>query len=166
MLSDSERGVVLDVGQGRDKQSAKALLQRIMGQMQGEIQTVTTEMWKAYISCVTELLPHATLIHDRFHLVQYLNKAIDRVRRREVKQHEVLKQSRYELLKNAENRTANQEEIFQAIQKSNLQVSIAWKLREDFKAIFRCGSFAEAKQYLTLWIESVKRLVKCETQHP
>jgi len=101
VLSDSERGVVLDVGQGRDKQSAKALLQRIMGQMQGEIQTVTTEMWKAYISYVTELLPHATLIHDRFHLVQYLNKAIDRVRRREVKQHEVLKQSRYELLKNA-----------------------------------------------------------------
>ena len=42
------------------------------------------------------------------------------------------------------------------VNKMGLQVSIAWKLREDFKAIFRCGSITEAKQYLTLWIESVK----------
>lgn len=37
-----------------------------------------------------------------------------------------------------------------------MQVSIAWRLREDFKAIFRCRSFADAKKYFKLWLESVK----------
>ena len=156
VVSDSDRGVVLDVGQGRDKNSVKALLRGLLGDLKDEIQTITTDMWKAYISCVTELFPNATLIHDRFHLIQYLNKAIDQVRRREVKQHDELKHSRYALLKNKANRTENQEDIFQAIQKLNLQVSIAWRLREEFKAIFRCRTFADAKKYFKLWLESVK----------
>ncbi|MXW15217.1 MAG: transposase [Rhodothermaceae bacterium] len=58
-------------------------------------------------------------------------------------------------MKNEANRTANQEDIFQAIQKLNLQVSIAWRLREDFKAIFRCRSFADAKKYFKRWLKSV-----------
>ena len=156
VVSDSERGVVLDVGPGRDNASARALLQGLLGQIRGEIRTVTTDRWPAYISGVTELLPNATRIHDRFHWVQYLNQAIDPVRRREVKQHDELKNSRYALLKNEEKRTAKQEEVFQAIQRLNLQVSLAWKLREDFKAIFRCGSFTEATQYLKLWLNRVR----------
>ncbi len=111
-------------------------------------------MWKAYISCATELFSHETLIHDRFHLIQYFNKAIDQVRRSEVKQHDELKHSRYALLKNEANRTTNQEDLFQTIQKLNLQVSIAWRRR--FKAIFRCRTFADAKEYFKLWLEGVK----------
>jgi len=45
------------------------------------------------------ILPNASIVHDRFHLVKYLNDAIDKVRRREVKQHHELKNRRYTLLK-------------------------------------------------------------------
>ena len=69
IVSDSERGVVLDEGQGRDKTSVPALLQGLLGDLKDEIQTITTDMWRAYISCVTELFSKATLIHDRLHLV-------------------------------------------------------------------------------------------------
>ena len=44
VVSDSERGMVLDVGQGRDKNSVKALLKGILGDLKGEIQTITTDM--------------------------------------------------------------------------------------------------------------------------
>ncbi len=67
-----------------------------------------------------------------------------------------LKGSRYALLKNEQNRTQKQNEIFQVIQKANLQVSLAWRLREEFKGIFECTSFAEAKNYLELWLASVQ----------
>ncbi len=99
-----------------------------------------------------ELFPKARLIHDRFHLIQYLNKGIDPVRRREVKQHEELKPSRYAILKNEPYRTQTQDEIFNVIQEANLQVSVAWRLREEFKAIFRCDSWSDAKQNLTLTV--------------
>ena len=152
---DSERGVVLDVGKGRDKNGVKARLHGLLGDIRDEIQTITTDMRKAHISCIKELFPNATLIHDRFHLIQYPNNAVDQVRKREVKQHNELKHSRYALVKNEANRAVNQEDIFQAIQKLNLQASIAWRLREDFKAIFRCRSFADVKKYFTLWLKRV-----------
>ena len=60
------------------------------------------------------------------------------------------------LLKNEENRTKKQDEIFKIIQESNLQVSFAWRLSEEFKGIFECSSFAEAKTYFELWLTSVQ----------
>ena len=42
------------------------------------------------------------------------------------------------------------------VKESNLNVSVAWRLREDFKAIFECTSFKEAKAYLNLWLDEVQ----------
>ena len=41
------------------------------------------------------------------------------------------------------------------VKESNLNVSVAWRLREDFKAIFECASLKEAKAYLNLWLDEV-----------
>ena len=41
------------------------------------------------------------------------------------------------------------------VRESNLNVSVAWRLREDFKAIFECSSFTEAKAYFNLWLDEV-----------
>jgi len=45
---------------------------------------------------------------------------------------------------------------FQGNPRSQLEVSVAWQLRENFKAIFTCQSYAEAKENLDLWIKSVE----------
>ncbi len=68
IVSDSARGVVLDIGEGRDKVSTKMLLNRLLAAKKGAVTTITTDMWKAYITTVQELFPKARLIHDRFHL--------------------------------------------------------------------------------------------------
>ncbi len=81
-------------------------------------------MWKAFITAAGVVFPDAALIHDRFHLIQYLNKATNKVPRREVKTHQ-MKGSRYALLNNEGNRTKSQEEIFKVIQEANLEVSVA-----------------------------------------
>ena len=47
-------------------------------------------MWKVYQSSVSEVFPKPKVVHDRFHLMKYLNDTIDKVRRREVKQHDGL----------------------------------------------------------------------------
>ena len=156
IVSDATRGVVIDVGEGRTKKGTIALLDRIFAKIKEEVETVTIDMLKAYIGAAKHAFPKAPLIPDRFHLIQYLNKAINRVRRREVKTHSELKGTRYVLLKNEENRTKKQDEIFKIIQESNLQVSFAWRLSEEFKGIFECSSFAEAKTYFELWLTSVQ----------
>ena len=100
VVSDSDLGVVLDVGQRRTKEDTIDQLESILEQIKDQIETVSIDMWRGFIGAVKQVFPKAILIHDRCHLIQYLNKSINQVRRREVKKHPELKGSRYALLKN------------------------------------------------------------------
>ena len=118
------------------------------------------DMWKAYISTAKEVLPQAEIVHDRFHLVKYLNEAIDKVRRREVKQHEELKDSRYALLKNQINLTEKQRIKFDAITGANYEVSKAWQVRENFKDLFSISQASGFALYSQWASNSLRRKIK------
>ncbi len=137
VLSHPASGCVLDVEEDRTKESCKKLFKKSLTTEQlGKVGAISMDMWKAYMQTAQEILPNASIVHDRFHLVKYLNNAIDKVRRREVKQHQELKNSRYTLLKNPENLTEKQRIHFEAIADANYEVSKAWQVRENFKDLF------------------------------
>lgn len=158
VLSSPLAGCIIDVEEGRDKKATKALLNRVITpENRDAVKTVSMDMWKAYMNIVEEVLPKANIVHDRFHLVKYLNEAIDKVRRREVKKHEELKNSRFALLKNRANLTDKQEIKFQHIQQANYEVSRVWRARENFKDIFGSSSLEEAFPLFIKWGASVLR---------
>jgi transposase len=143
VLSHPGSGCVLDVEQDRTKEACKSLFNRIVTETQLRLVTTISmdirhgaQVWPAYINSAQELLPNAAIPHDRFHLIMYLNKAIDQVRRSEVKHHDELKNTRYALLKNPENLTEKQRIRLESIRGSNYDVSKAWQVRENFKELF------------------------------
>jgi transposase len=138
VLSNPETGFILDVEQDRTTEATKKLLNKTLSKnLQKQIKTISIDMWKAYLKAAKELLPDSEIVHDRFHLVKYLNNAIDKVRRKEVKIHsELLKHSRYVLLKNKDNLSEKQKLKFSSIQQANLKVGKAWIVRENFKSMF------------------------------
>jgi len=137
VLSDPISGVVIDVEDKRTKESVRKLLDKsLTHEQQQNVKTISLDMWKAFMSVAKEKLPRAELVHDRFHLVSYLNKSIDQVRKREVKTNEELRNSRYALLKNQVNLTEKQRLKFEAIKLANYEVSKAWQVRENFKDLF------------------------------
>jgi len=137
ILSHPKSGVVLDVGENRDTQSAERLLEQTFTPKQMEsINTVSMDMWQPYINSVENKLPNAEIVHDKFHLIKYLNEVIDKIRRREVKNNVILKNSRYILLKNPDNLTENQQVKYEMIKFANFEVSQVMQLRENFKSIF------------------------------
>lgn len=139
VVSHPKSGVILDVGEERDTVSTEKLLRKVFTQEQlNAINTVSIDMWKPYINAIENAVPNAEVVHDKFHLIKYLNESIDKIRRREVKDNEVLKGSRYALLKNEVNLTKAQREKYEIIKGSNFQVSQAMYIRENFKAIFEC----------------------------
>ena len=149
VLSSPSGASVIEVEQGRSKESVKKLLDKSLTKEQQEnLRTISMDMWKSYIAVSKELLPNASIVHDRFHLVKYLNKAMDQVRRREVKTNEQLKKSRYALLKNPENLTEKQRVKFEAIRSSNYQVAKVWQIRENFKDLFNTETDYMAGFYL------------------
>lgn len=161
VLSHPGSGCVLDVEEDRTKEACKSLFNRTLTETQlGQVTTISMDMWPAYINSAEELLPNAAITHDRFHLIMYLNKAIDQVRRREVKQHDELKNTRYALLKNPENLTEKQRIKFEAIIGANYEVSKAWQVRENFKDLFSCGKLFAWTLYNKWTADSKRRKIK------
>jgi transposase len=153
VLSDPISGVVINVTENRDYSSCERVLTESMKKEYLEkVKTVTIDMWKPYLNAIRTLLPNTQIIHDKFHLVKYLNDAVDKVRRREVKKHEDLKNTKYIFLKNPENQTEKQRIKFESISKANYEVSRAWQVKENFRDIFGCETITEAFSLIFQWL--------------
>jgi len=157
VLSNPETGNIIDVSEGRTKKACSELLNSSLNDKQKEeVEQVSVDMWEAFINTVKNVLPKSKIVHDRFHLIQYLNKAVDSVRRREVKTHIELKNSRYALLKNQCNLTIKQHFKFEEVLSLNTKVSLAWRLKECFKDLFNCTDYWEAHSKFTDWVSFCK----------
>jgi transposase len=133
-LSDEQSGVVLEVVDGRTEDSVDELCQVALTEEQrNQVRTVCTDMWQPYIKGANTYFPNALHCHDNFHLVGYLNKAVDKCRRREVKHNDELKKTKYMFLKDKMNLTDEQHFKFESIRKANYEVSRAWLVKENFR---------------------------------
>ena len=136
ILSDEATGVVIDVVGGRTKESVDKLCKDALSEDQrAEVKTVCTDMWDAFIYGAETYFPNALHCYDNFHLVRYLNMAVDKVRRREVRTQEELKRTKYLFLKDKLNFTEKQRIKFEAISTGNYLVSRAWQIKENFRDI-------------------------------
>lgn len=152
ILSDPDKGIIIDIAEGRTKKACTDLLYKNLSLVQiAEVDTVSLDMWMAFNTSVDEILPKSKKVHDRFHLIKYLNEAVDNVRRREVKTNEALKNSRYSLLKNISNFTEKQYFKFDEILRLNTTVSHAWRLKECFRNLSGCVDYREAFKRFSHW---------------
>ena len=152
ILSDEQTGIVIDVVEGRSDDSVDELCQTALtAEQRNEVKTVCTDMWKPYIKGVNTYSPNALHCHDNFHIIRYLNKAVDKCRRREVKQHQALKQTKYLFLKDKMNFTDQQHFKFESIKNANYQVSRVWQIKENFRDILFMQPAAEAITLYRMW---------------
>lgn len=161
VLSEPRSGCVLDVEEDRTKKACTALLDKTLTEaQQRKVRTVSVDMWKAFINTVKQAMPQADIVHDRFHLVKYLNDALDKVRRREVKTHALLRNSRYALLKNPQNLTEKQRITFEQIKAANHEVAQAWQVRENFKCLFSSNPHEAFGLYMKWAADATHRNMK------
>jgi transposase len=139
--------------EGRAEKDVKALLHCTTGQeKQPQIERGNIDMWKPYINVIKEAAPQATIVHDRFHIVKKLSEAIDKTRRKEVKNEPMLKNNRYTILKNEHNRTKKQQAVFEQLNNANLKTAQAWHIRENFKALFEIRDRTVSGNLLYDWM--------------
>jgi len=175
VISHPKSGVIMEVGEGRDTVSTEKLLEKTFTKKQLEnINTVSMDMWKPYMQSIERKTPNAEIVHDKFHLIKYLNEAIDKVCRRDVHENDVFKNSRYILLKNEQNLTAKQQVKYQMIKDSNFEVTKTMNIRENFKSIFDyCYNERGAIEILEKWaqdsylkcIKEMNKVVKTFINH-
>ncbi|MBP1637999.1 MAG: Transposase [Bacteroidetes bacterium] len=99
--------------------------------------------------------PNSRLVHDKFHVVKYLTNAIDLTRREEVKIEPIFKKTRFIFLKRLDTMTDNQRITFELENISNTKTASAWRMRENFIAMYECQTSEQALHYFNAWYKSV-----------
>ena len=161
-LVDIKQGAVLEVVEDRTEKSCKTLIDKALNEnQQSNVKAVCMDMWKAFFNAFSEKLPNASIVHDHFHISQYLNKAVDQIRKKENREFNTtssnpLKKSKFLWLSNPENLSEEATIKLKSLNELNLKVSKAWMLKENFKPFWQYRSKVWAKKYFNVWYENVE----------
>jgi len=154
ILMDSDKEYIVDMLEGRKEKSLKALFAMVTdNDTQPQLDRVNIDMWKPYMNVIKEIAPQASIVHDKFHVIKKLTEAIDATRKKEISESDLLKNQKYNLLKNAENRTEKQKVQFTLIDQANLKTAQAWHIRENFKLIWDFSNFKNSLSLLQAWMK-------------
>lgn len=149
---------------GKDR-TAKTLL-RFFYRFKGctdQIKFVCSDLWKPYLKVIKRKLKHCVHILDRFHVAQYLGKAVDETRREEASQlkrdgfEPILEKTRWCLLKGKKKQKASQLAKLKDLLRYNLKTVRCYLLKEAFQQIWTYKSRWGAKRFLKVWLERAMR---------
>ena len=179
ILTDVSGSRVLNIVRGRTQEAAQELLETTLNQEQRDgVRAVAADMWPAYLGAVRETLPKASVVHDKFHVVKYLNESVDQVRKREHRAMSAagvspLVGTKYSWMRNFEDKRSSEAVEFRALHQMNLKTSRAWTIKENFTHFWTYHSVGAANRFFTEWsnnamrskLEPVKKVVKMLRRH-
>jgi len=169
---------LLWVGQDREEESLRGFFREVPASAYQGLRYVCSDMWKPYLNVLGEYVKHAVHVLDRFHIMQRMNKAIDQVRAEEARRlkqddNEVLKHSRWCLLKRPENLTERQAVKLSELLKCNLKAVRSYLMKQDFQRFWEYTSASWAGKFLSEWctrtmrsrIEPMKKMARTLRSH-
>lgn len=155
LFVDLDEKKTIYITEGKDSETIKNFkddLEKHNGNIE-KIENVSCDMSPAFIKGVKENMPNAEITFDKFHIMKIINKAVDNVRREEIKKESILKDARYCVLKNRENLTENQKKKLDEllISKLNLKTMRAFHIRENFQEIYKVDTKEMFVKVLKKW---------------
>jgi transposase len=159
VVLDLRSGAVVHVGDGKGVAALTDFWKRLRAS-RAKVKAVATDMSKAYIRAVRDNLPKAVHVFDHFHVIKLYNEKLTAFRRelfRELTdegQRQILKGTRWLLLKNPENLDPerNEKQRLEDALKLNTPLTTAYYLKEDLRQIWQQANKATARRVLEDWI--------------
>jgi transposase len=159
VVMDLESGAVVFVGDGKGADALKPFWKRLRPS-KAKSQAVAMDMSAAYRGAVSTYLPEAKIVFDRFHVVKLFNEKLTALRRAlyreatEVMHKEVLKGTRWLLLKDPENLDEERDEkgrLEEALA-LNKSLAVAYYLKDDLRRFWEQPGRRFATVFLDGWI--------------
>ncbi|WEF31634.1 ISL3 family transposase [Pseudoduganella chitinolytica] len=177
---DAERMRVLWVGEGNSREAIRPFFEKLGAEGCQRIEAVAMDMNTAMDLEVREQCPNAEVVYDLFHVVaRFGREVVDRVRvdqantlRAEPKARQVIKRSRWLLLRNRDNLKQDQAIKLEELLAANKPLSTVYLLKTELKEIWYAPTVRDGarrwKSWLRLALDSqiaplvlfAKRLVK------
>lgn len=155
LVLDLESGRIVWVGHGRG-QAALGKFWRRLRLSKAKIAAVAMDMSGAYWAAVLEHLPGAAVVFDRFHIMKLMNEKLDELRRALMREasglsQQVIKGTRYLLLRRAKNLEQEQLPKLAEALKLNEPLSQAYYLKEELGLLWEQPSRAAMEDFLRQW---------------
>ena len=151
----------------RVKTTVVAWLQAMPVTRRDGITTVCTDMWAGYVTAAQDVLPHATIVIDRFHVACHYRDAVDDLRTQEVRRlrqelpdaaRADLKRTLWPFRKRAEDLTEPEQERLDTLLAYSPALQQAYTLREELTVIFDTArSKADGLRRIRFWRQRVAR---------
>jgi transposase len=153
VVSDQDEGAVVHVSDDRRTESLAGFFETLSEEQKQQIEAVCMDMWPAYINATRQAIEDADdkIVFDRFHVAQYLGRAVDLVRRQEHRAllrsgDDRLKGSKYQWLRNRASMSWHQSRQFSALRQSKLKTARAWAIKEFAATLWQYRSLGWARK--------------------
>jgi transposase len=160
VVTEQTTGAVLYVADDRTRESLAGFFEPLSVEERAAIESISMDMWPAFISTVEEFLPDARrkICFDKFHIAQHLGAGVDAVRRAEHKRlsaegDERLKGTRYHWLWQPTNMPTKHLPSFRQLRDSALATASAWSVKEYAMCLWSYLSRTWAEKAWRTWIE-------------
>ena len=158
LVSDINNGTVEHIADDRKQISLEGYYQSLTEEQLEGIEAVAMDMWDPYIAATRAYVPSAEskIVFDRFHIMGYIGKAVDTVRKQEHRERmkegdETLKGSKYLWLYSKENVPENRRNEFAVLQKLELKVGRAWAIKETLRKLWHYSYPGSANKFWKRW---------------
>jgi len=152
-------GAVVFVGDGKGVEALEPFWRRVR-RAHAKIRAVASDMSKAYIRAIRDHLPGVVHVFDHFHVIKLFNDKLSAFRRelyhqaRSDHDRQILKGTRWLLLKNPENLDSerNEQERLRQALRLNEPLALAYYLKEDLRQIWTQPNKRMARRVLRDWL--------------
>jgi transposase len=162
VLSDLVRGEVIGLQQDRSEDSLRTLLSdRLDARQRAAVQAVCMDMHRPYLNVVTEVLPRAEAVFDKFHVLQHASSALDEMRRQEffragpaMREHG--RGKRWLLLRRWKTLRGSKRTQLQTLFAANRRLFKAYVLREQLDRLWTYKTRTGVLNFLNGWCEALR----------
>lgn len=169
VITNTKDRTLVDMLPNRKKMT---VISYLGGVMESErIKVVTMDMWDDYREAVRIALPHATIIVDRFHIMQHASNAVEIVRKQlraglNTKKRLGLIGDRWLFRTAREKLSAPQTMVLEAILEQYPSIKGAYHFKESFRDVWQVSTRAEAEARYADWKAQVEASEVAEAFKP
>lgn len=154
---DIDKRRVIHATPGKDQQTIDKIREHLISKNVDpqDITDICIDMSPAFIAGILDHFPNTSITFDRFHVVKLLNEAMDDVRKKEAREHAILKGHKYTLLKAEHNLSQRQKMEREELIELLPNIGNAYRLKMLFQDFWDFDNKQDAAAFLAFWCDLV-----------
>ena len=158
VITNIENNTVVEMLANRNQDTIAKYLTGLKGK--DRVQYVAMDMWRPYKTAVNAVLPQATVVIDKFHIVKMANEAMEKIRKSmradlTLKQKRGLMHDRFVLLKRERDLNDNERLNLSGWVLNYPPLGEGYRLKEAFYGIYDAKTVNDARNAFGTWQKSI-----------